>query len=62
MTFFYFRVRGGAIAPIAPPLYPRLRLELYKGMVAQSWFGVFFRDTVWGLWCVYQLPSMQFGT
>ncbi|GFX43330.1 transposable element Tcb2 transposase [Trichonephila clavipes] len=28
-------------------------------MVTQSWSGVFFRCTVWDLWCVYQLPSMH---
>ncbi|GFT19619.1 HTH_Tnp_Tc3_2 domain-containing protein [Trichonephila clavipes] len=38
------------------------RLEMYKGMVTQSWSGVFFRGTVWDLWCLYQPPSMQFGT
>ncbi|GFT08696.1 juvenile hormone acid O-methyltransferase [Trichonephila clavipes] len=36
------------------------RLELYKGIEAQSWSGVFLRGTVWDLWCVYQPPSMKF--
>ncbi|GFW72382.1 DDE_3 domain-containing protein [Trichonephila clavipes] len=38
------------------------RLELYKGMVAQSWFRMFFRGAVWNLWCVYQPPSMELST
>ncbi|GFU94206.1 hypothetical protein TNCV_1302561 [Trichonephila clavipes] len=38
------------------------RLELYKGMVVQSCSGMFLRGTVRDIWCVYQLPSMQFGT
>ncbi|GFW30152.1 uncharacterized protein TNCV_1054631 [Trichonephila clavipes] len=37
----------------------RFRLLNVNG---RSWSGVFFRGTVWDLWCVYQSPSMQFGT
>ncbi|GFX68154.1 HTH_Tnp_Tc3_2 domain-containing protein [Trichonephila clavipes] len=35
-------------------------LELY--MVVQSRPEEFFRGNVWDLWCVYQPPSIQFGT
>ncbi|GFV27316.1 uncharacterized protein TNCV_3795111 [Trichonephila clavipes] len=38
------------------------RMELYKGMVAQSLPGVFFIGPVWDLWCVHHPPSMQFVT
>ncbi|GFV78619.1 hypothetical protein TNCV_1889251 [Trichonephila clavipes] len=38
------------------------KLELQEGTVTQSWSGVFCRGTIWDLWCVYQPPSMQFGT
>ncbi|GFX06122.1 HTH_Tnp_Tc3_2 domain-containing protein [Trichonephila clavipes] len=36
------------------------RSQRYKGMVAQTWSGVFFCDTVWNLCCMYQPLSMQF--
>ncbi|GFW69598.1 HTH_Tnp_Tc3_2 domain-containing protein [Trichonephila clavipes] len=40
---------------------PAYQVGTVQGHGFQSWSGVFFRSTVWDLWCVYQPPPMQFG-